>query len=922
MKLILVDGMALLYRAHFAMIRSPLRDSQGRNTSAIFGFARVLLALLEKEKPTHWAVAFDTQAPTFRHDAFEEYKAHRPPMPEDLVPQIDEVKKLLDAMRVRVILRDGFEADDLMAALARRAGGEGCDVRLFSSDKDLLQVVDERVHALIPQGKGEEALELGPAQVREHWGVGPEHIIDVLALMGDSVDNVPGVKGVGEKTAVMLMSRYGSLEALYEDLEQVMPQGLREKLRAGRESAFFSRHLVTLDLDCAAEFQLSDLPVRKFDAPRLAELFRGWQFRRLEARFSGLEPHAGDEGRFDPPAAGAAREPAPAPAPPQRPGPETPAADAPVPPVPSPALGGPAPELRRAERPAEAIALLGDLSRSDRVAIECIPAHTGRPGEQPQWMVLQGDGIAGALRWAGLSADEGFQSAMKSFLIEGPRLTCGDSRALARYLRASSLPAPRAEHDLEIATHLLEMASRQREAVLGESMPELPRPGENLALDFGDHEPPLEGTAAMLRHRMAESARLASALEDRGEWDLYQELEIPLAPVIADMEETGVRVDTGILSELSRRFTGDLHGLEQEIFRLAGTEFNVLSTKQLAHVLFEKHGLPSGKKTKTGFSTDSEVLEELALTYELPGKVLEYRQLAKLLSTYVDALPAMVDGRTMRIHARFHQAVVPTGRLSSSDPNLQNIPIRTPQGKEIRRAFTTDPGWRLISADYSQIELRVMAHFSKEPAFLSAFAEGQDIHTRTASEVFGIPISEVTSEQRGRAKTINFGLMYGMGAQNLGRQLRISMKEAAVFIESYFARLPRVKLFREQLLEEARRDGYVTTLLGRRISLPGIRSGDRRLAAGSERAALNAPLQGSAADLIKKAMLLLHAELARRALPARIIIQVHDELVLETDSACEAEVEALARTCMEGAARLDVPLTASVGSGDNWFEIH
>lgn len=916
MKLVLVDGMALLYRAHFALIRSPLRDSQGRNTSAIFGFARVMLSLLEKQQPTHWAVVLDTQAPTFRHEAFEGYKAHRPPMPEELVPQIDEVIKLLEAMRVPVVLRDGFEADDLMAALARRAGAEGFEVRLFSSDKDLLQVVDEKVHALVPQGKGEEALEMGPAEVREHWGVGPGHIIDVLALMGDSVDNVPGVKGVGEKTAVKLMSRYGSLEALYEQLEEVSPPGVREKLRAGRESAFFSRHLVTLDLDCAGDFHLSGLEVQKFDAPRLAELFRAWQFRRLEARFSGLEPHAGDEERFDP--AAGARSPSPAPAPPSE-GSER--------------LSGPAPAaahspgtlpsaLVRAERPAEAIALLKELSGPGRVAIEFFPSHSGQPGEEPEWMLLQGEGRAGAIRWAGLRGDSGWEGAMKSFLREGPALTCGDSRAMARYLRAYLPAGPRVEHDLGIATHLLEMSLAERTAVLGDSLRELPGPGKNLSLDFGDQEPPLEGIAAMLRHRLAESARLSASLEDRGEWDLYRDLEIPLAPVIADMEETGVRVDTGMLSELSRRFTTELRGFEQDIYRLAGTEFNVLSTKQLAHVLFEKHGLPTGKKTKTGFSTDSEVLEELALTYELPGKVLEYRQLAKLLSTYVDALPGMVDPRTSRIHARFHQAVVPTGRLSSSDPNLQNIPIRTSQGKEIRRAFVTDKGWRLISADYSQIELRVMAHLSKEPAFLSAFAEGQDIHARTASEVFGIPISEVTGEQRGRAKTINFGLMYGMGAQNLGRQLRIPMKEAAEFIESYFARLPRVKVFREQLLEAARRDGYVTTLLGRRISLPAIRSTDRRLASGSERAALNAPLQGSAADLIKRAMLLLHAELGRRGLPARIIIQVHDELVLETDRACEAEALALARTCMEGAARLDVPLTATVGSGDNWFEIH
>ncbi|MBI5837229.1 MAG: DNA polymerase I [Candidatus Eisenbacteria bacterium] len=904
MKLLLVDGMALLYRAYYALIRRPLRDSQGRNTSAIFGFAQVMLSLLEKERPTHWAVAFDTAAPTFRHDQYPDYKAHRPPMPEDLVPQIDEVKKLLEGLRVTLLLRDGFEADDLMAALARRAAAEGADVRLYSGDKDLLQVVDARVHALLPRGSGEEAGEMGPEQVRASWGVDPGHIIDLLALMGDSSDNVPGVRGVGEKTAVKLMSQFGSLDAVYERLEEVMPPSLREKLRAGREDAYFSKQLVTLDLEAPVEATLDSLAVAEFDAARLAELCHGWEFRRFEARFrelagGGAPAVAG--GPKSGPSPGAARAEAPA-----------------------SLLHHPVEE--RAEDPTAAERVFRAWLAEPRVALEITGAGAGALGTEPEWMILATPVRRAAVHWRAVSAHGAARLAAAEFFGAGPELVLADSKSVAHALRRADLPGPRTGDDLALAAYVLEMRGAARAALLEAAAGDETAPGENFSLGLETAAPRpgprMERAWAVLSRRLADGPRLCGALEARGQLELYRDLEVPLARVLAEMEEAGVRVDTSVLAELSGRYTSELRALEAEVHALAGGEFNIQSSRQLAQVLFEKLGLPPGRKTKTGFSTDSDVLEELSGAHELPGRVLQYRQLSKLLSTYVDALPAMVDSSTGRIHARFHQTVVPSGRLSSSDPNLQNIPIRTAQGREIRRAFAAEPGWRMISADYSQIELRMMAHFSGEPAFLDAFARGEDIHARTASEVFGVAPGEVSGEQRGRAKTINFGLMYGMGAQTLARQLRIPQKEAADYIARYFERLPRVRAFRERLLEEARESGHVTTLFGRRIGVADLRSADRRASAGAERVALNAPLQGSAADLVKRAMLDLDAAIRERGLAGRLLIQVHDELVLEAEADVADDVAALARSCMEGAARLDVPLAASVGTGDNWFEIH
>ncbi|HVP39008.1 MAG TPA: DNA polymerase I [Candidatus Saccharimonadales bacterium] len=921
MKLLLVDGMALLYRAYYALIRRPLRDSQGRNTSAIFGFAQVMLSLLERARPTHWAVAFDTPAPTFRRQRFPAYKAQRPPMPEDLVPQIGEVRRLLEGLRVPLLLRDGYEADDLMAALGCRAAHEGAEVLLYSSDKDLLQVVDERVHALVPRGSGEEAAEMGPDQVREAWGVGPEHIVDLLALMGDASDNVPGVRGVGEKTAVKLMRQFGSLDRLYANLDEVAPPSLREKLRAGRADAYLARELVTLDLGAPVAPAPEELAVAEFDVPRLVELCRAWDFRRLGQRFAamaGTGP-AGDRFGEPGPVSGDAAAPGAAAV-----APVSVTADAPAVAGPSRAGAGGGPV--RAERAAEAERAFREWLGVERAALELTGEGGGVLGVEPEWMVLAGGGRRAAVHWRRAAAGAGVRAAAAEFFARGPELVVADAQAAAHRLRRAGLPGPRVADDLRLAAYVLEMRGAEREELLAGAESGAPAPGENFSLGLGEEaagaEPNLERLWGVLERRLAEAARLRGALESRGQLELYRLLELPLAPLLAEMEETGVRVDLELLGRLSVRYTGELRDLERDIHRLAGVEFNINSSRQLAEVLFEKHRLPAGRRTKTGLSTDSDVLEELAQTHELPLRVLQYRQLAKLLSTYVEALPAMVDPATGRIHARFHQTVVPTGRLSSSEPNLQNIPVRTAQGREIRRAFVAAPGGLLVSADYSQIELRMMAHFSGEPAFLEAFARGEDIHARTAAEVFGVPPTEVSPEQRGRAKTINFGLMYGMGAQSLARQLRIPLREASGFIERYFARLPAVRAFRERLLEEARGRGYVTTLMGRRVSLPALGAADRRAAAQAERVAINAPLQGSAADLVKRAMVDLDRALRERRLAARLLIQVHDELVLEAEAGAAEEAAALARECMEGAARLRVPLAASVGTGVSWDEIH
>ena len=845
-RLYVLDGPGYLYRAYHAL--PYLNTSRGLPCHAIYGMSTMLWKLLREENPEYFAVAWDPPGPTFREQRFADYKADRPSMPDDLGRQIPYVRTLFEALRLPLLEVRGFEADDVLGTLVDRLRDEPLEIVLVTADKDMLQLVSPRVRVLSTLGRTGETVVYDEAAVKEKWGVAPEQIPDLLALMGDHIDNIPGVAGVGEKTAVKLISQFGSVERLYENLHLVAGK-LRETLATHRAKALLSRELATVSTRVPIALELQELRRRDPDWDRLRALWTELEFSRLLRQL-----------------------------------PAAPAVDA-----------GPdeTPVL------ADGAALAGYLARvpsDSAIAVEWV-GEGGPPDPAPSALGLYHPD-AGAARYQPGSGLPDF----------GGRTVIGhDVKAFVEWWLARGGRPPAIE-DTAVAAYLLNPARTNYR--LEEVAAELLGEGPGLA------PPGSRGRSIWDLWAMA-----PRALDEAGLRSLYEDVERPLVAVLAGMERHGIRVDPARLADFSRELELTLERVTREIYALAGEEFNIGSPKQLATILFEKLKLPPVKKTKTGYSTDADVLEQLALGHELPAKIIEHRTIAKLKSTYADALPGLVNPSTGRVHTSFNQLVAVTGRLSSAQPNLQNIPIRTELGRRIRAAFIPEPGWKFLAADYSQIELRILAHVSREESLMEAFRKGEDIHRRTAAEVFGVAPEAVTPAQRDVAKTTNFSVIYGVTAFGLSRGLDMSTKEAQAYLDRFFARHPRVKAYLTRTVAEGRERGYVATLLGRRRYLPELRSGNPNLRSFGERMATNAPIQGTAADLVKIAMVRMAAEMAARGLESRMLLQVHDELLFEAPPDELGALEALAVEVMESALALDVPLKVDVTSGPDWAAV-
>jgi DNA polymerase-1 len=972
-RLFLIDGYALIYRAFYALIARPLTTSRGENTSAAWGIVNFLQRLLETHKPEYLGWVHDSGL-SFRHERYPAYKATREKLNEQLQADFDRgmerISELLGAYNIPVIALEGYEADDVIGTLARQGRMAGVNVVVVSGDKDFQQLVRPGVWLLNP-GRG------GPASVEEQWvgvenaserlGVPPEHVIDYLALVGDSSDNVPGVRGIGDKTACELVATYGSLENILAHAEEIPKKRPREALLAHAADARLSRELVTIRDDLPLALELEELAVREPNHARLKELFVELEFHSLAKEHAPAEPVVQRGRRYVTVDTIAAMEEVVARA---RSAPyiavdtETiidPGSPHVVDPLRSTLVSismALAPgeayyfPLRHRERHAVQGELLADASgdraptdapedrglvRGGDEAVAIAPAK--KAAKRKTTPNTEGLGIAARMLANGtypvrnLPPIDAPEMAPLRALLEDPtvRKTGQNAKYDLLALRRAGVAMRGLDFDTMIASYVLDPGRRSHGLdVLAlefldykmTSFEELCGKGKN-AVPFDEcpvdaaRDYSCEDADITLQLR----ARFEPQLEAYALTTLFHEIEMPLIDVLADMEWTGVSIDTAWFASLKERFRREREAVEREIFREAGTEFNINSNPQLRHILFEKLQLPVLKKTATGASTDASVLQELAdAGHALPSLLMEYRELAKLESTYLDALPALVHPDTKRIHTSFNQTVASTGRLSSSDPNLQNIPIRRELGRDIRRGFVPRAGWRFVAADYSQIELRLLAHLSQDPAFVSAFQAGGDIHRQTASIIFGVPVEMVTSEMRARAKTINFATIYGQGPHALSRQLRIEHAEARRFIDEYFERFRGIRAYLDSMVEFAREHGYVQTIFGRRRYIPELRDRNFNIRQFGERTATNSPIQGSAADLIKIAMIRIHAALQERSAAARMILQVHDELVFETPADEVEDLIALVRHEMEHAAQLSVPLVVDVGVGENWLE--
>jgi DNA polymerase I len=885
-RLYLIDGSGYIYRAYFAI--RHLSNSRGVATNAVYGFTNMLLKVIREEHPDHLAVVFDLGAPTFRKEIYPAYKATRARMPDDLVPQVSLIKEVVRAMRLPVIEREGFEADDIIATLARRFSHQGLQVTVITGDKDLMQIVNEHVRLLDTMKDKVSGLE----EVRERFGGTPAQVADVLALAGDASDNIPGVPGIGEKTARELIAEFHSLESLLDNIDLVKGQKCRERLREFAEQARLSRSLVVLRDDVPLDLDFADFSLDEPDRQELTRIFKELEFHKLLQEFSSDRRTAAEDYRTV---------------------------------LDEESLSQLLAELKKAGRFALDTETTGlDPMRAELVGL----SFAVTPGAA--WYLPLGH------RYLGVPEQLDRQLVLDRLrpLLEDPAL--GKIGQNIKYdtlvLRRAGIQLAGVDFDTMLASYLAQPGAKSHgldvlaAEMLGHKMisyQEVTGSGKK-QISFAEVE------VARATHYAAEDAdmtlrlalRLEPMLRENSQEKLFREVEMPLREVLADMEWHGVRIDALFLHALGRELDGKLRELERVIHSMCGGPFNIGSPKQLGEVLFGRLNLARGKKTKTGWSTDVEVLTKLAEEHDVCARILDHRSLAKLTSTYTDNLPKMIHPETGRLHTSFNQTVTATGRLSSSEPNLQNIPIRTEEGRRIREAFIPAPGHLLLSADYSQVELRILGHMAGEPALRESFARGEDIHRRTAGEIFGIAPAEVTDEMRRQAKTINFGVLYGMSAFGLAKALGIGQRDAQQFIDNYFARYPRVLAYMEAKKAEAREKMYVTTLLGRRCAVPEIHSRNPNFRGYAERNAINYPIQGSAADIIKVAMVNIHRRLHDEGLQTRMVIQVHDELVFEIPDGELETARELIRAEMEGAVTLEVPLAVDIGVGRNWSEAH
>jgi len=886
--LFLIDGSAYIHRAYHAI--RGLSNSKGLPTNAVFGFSRMLVKLLEEQTPEYAAMVFDAKGPTFRHKIYKEYKANRPPMPEDMSVQIPYIKDITAGFNFSVIEMTGYEADDLIGTLAHIAEEAGYFVVMVTGDKDFLQLVT--VNSIIWDPMKDMKIDAGV--VREKYGIEPHQMIDVMGLSGDTSDNIPGVPGIGQKTALSLIQNFGSMEQLYEQVDKITKKKQHENLVKYKDQAFLSRELVKIDTKVPLQFDLQDFELKDPDNAQLSELFKELEFRQLQQTFQGKRDLS-----------------------------------------------------KKNYQSIQSLNALNDLIVSLKGA-GIFALDTETTSKDPMKAAIVGLSfsikpdeafyIPCAHNYEGVPEQLDLQDALKLLkpVLENPEI-----KKIGQNIKYDWMVLSRHGINLDgimsdtmLASYLINPSKRAHGL-------------DQIALDFLDHktisykevtgkdkkitgfnEVPLE-RAVPYACEDADITLMAynvlmPKINEMDLVELFEKVEMPLIPVLMKVEMTGIFVDKDRLNLLSKSFEHQLDELEKIIYSVAGEEFNIRSSQQLGKILFEKLELPVRKKTKkkTGYSTDVDVLTSLASLHELPAMILRHRTLAKLKSTYADALIDLINPETGRIHTSYNQTVTATGRLSSSDPNLQNIPVRTEEGREIRRAFVPKKGWHMVSADYSQIELRILAHYSEDQILIKAFMDDEDIHTRTATEVFQVFPSFIDSELRRQAKIINFGIVYGMSPFGLSKELGISQKMAKSYIDNYFARYKGVKQFIDRAIKDAKESKQTSTLLGRIRFLPDINSSNRNLRQFAERTAINTPIQGTAADLIKLAMIKVDAVFTEKGFQTAMLLSVHDELIFEVPPDELDEAKNLIREIMEGIWDLRVPLKVNVGCGENWAEVH
>jgi DNA polymerase I len=887
MTVYLIDGNSYAYRAFYAI--RELSTSRGFSTNAIYGFTNMLLKIIREKNPDGIVVSFDSPVPTKRHAMFEKYKAHRPETPHGLIEQMPYIKKLISAFHIKTFEMPGYEADDIIGTVSKRLASKGISVFIVTADKDMLQLVDSNIKIYDPV----KDKILNDEYVKDKFGVGPERITEFMALTGDAVDNIPGIKGVGEKTAKEILSNVSSLEELLRNANLVKKEKLRRLVAENTDIVRLSQRLATIDTSVPLDFQMEEIRLKEPDWPRLLSLFREFEFNslvkliptgtlrkrefetvfslnRLEEVAGIIESAIGREFSFRiESSAGAVSDPL---------------TDRPV-----------------------GIALAIDKDYSSYV-----PLSHSYPGVPPQ---IEKEGTVRIL--SPIFGNEhiskiGHDLKHQILMLKGQGISLKGTlfdTMIAAYL----INPNRQTHNLEEVT--LEYLSRREK-----SLSEIIGKRKSLA------EVPIDEAASYAANAVTTAFELKellfAMLEEENLERVYFDIEMPLIHVLADMEEAGVKIDSETLKYIAKELERELDGIQKRIYFLAGEEFNINSPKQLSRVLFQNLGFQPTKKTKTGFSTELSVLEELAESHDLPRELLNYRSLNKLKTTYVDTLPQIVNPTTRRIHTTFNQTATATGRLSSSEPNLQNIPVRGNWGKRIRETIIAEDGNILLSADYSQVELRILAHLSQDKGLLDAFRNDLDVHTRTASELFGIPPDKVTSDMRRIAKTVNFGVIYGISPFGLSETLSISREEARKYIERYFERHPGVKMYTEEVIESAKSNGYVLTLFGRRRSIPELRNQNSAIRQQGERLAINSPIQGTAADIIKIAMTRIWRSFREHGVKAKMILQVHDELLFELPINELDKTREVVREKMEKAVELSVPVKVEVGHGKNWAEAH
>ena len=879
-KLFLIDGNSFCYRAYYAI--RTLINSKGQATNAVYGFVTMLNKIVKDANPDMLAIAFDLKGPTFRHKKFEDYKVHRKPMPDDLVSQIPYIKDIVRAYNIPIYEMQGYEADDVLATLARKAEAAGIETYIVTGDKDALQLVGENIKVYSTHKDG---LIYDAKAVKESYGVEPEKMIDIMALMGDATDNIPGVNGIGEKTAVDLITQFGSLDNLYKNLENVGSQARKSKLKENEKMAYLSRELAILDANVPVKIDFEGLALKEPDNKKLTELFRELEFKSLlkdatpKGQLNSVYTLVDNEELLR--------------------------------------------KLMTGLRGAKEFALDLETTSEDPMLAKIVGVsfswNTGEAFYLPMNKYFNAEEVLAKLK--PILEDEGTgkigQNIKYEYIVLSNygitlRNMTFDTMVASYLLNPSKL-----NHNLEdiAIEHLNHKMTTPIEELIGKGK-------KAVTMDMVDVDKVCRYCCEDSDVTFRLKNILEKELKEKGLDPLFHDVEMPLVEVLATMEMSGVSIDREYLSVLSVEMNRKLLGITEEIYKLAGEEFNVNSPKQLSRILFEKLKLPIIKKTKTGISTDEEVLTKLAAKHDLPNALLKCRELAKLKSTYVDALPSIVNPRTGRIHASFNQTVTATGRLSSSEPNLQNIPIKTEEGRKIRRSFIPSSKDNvLLSADYSQIELRVLAHFSRDKQLTKAFNDGLDIHAFTASLVFGVQEDAVTDQMRNMAKTVNFGIGYGMSPYGLSQSLGIEVNKAKDFIDAYFERYPQVRQYLDGLIADAQKNGFVTTILGRRRYIPEINSHDARMKSFAERTAINTPIQGTAADIIKVAMIAINEKLAKVPEAGKMIIQVHDELVFDVPKKELKRLYGIVKNGMENVIKLNVPVLAHIEAGDNWLEL-